>query len=429
MSTNGLKTRIPDGVRDRLSPEASRMRELSGLLETVYRRWGYREVITPSFEFAETAAAGFGVNDPKELYQFFDRRGRTLALRPDMTTPIARLAATKLLTVPRPLRLSYWANLFRVDEGKTGGLHELWQSGVELIGSSGPLADAEVVALACATMEAAGLEGFKIGLGHVGFLEGLFDSCGCTEEQKSFLRRDLARRDYVSYEKRLEDWAFDEGTHFHEGTSRLLRSVIEFHGRIDRAREAFGSIENREVEMALRNLEQIIGLLKAYGVADRVVLDLSLVRAFGYYTGLVFEGYVPGLGTPVCGGGRYDRLLASFGHDEPATGFALSIDGVLAGLERKAAPGPGLTEYLVVPEPGAEEVALGEARRLRDLGHTVEVETLGLSGEDLEAYVRNRGIQQVLRVSSPDAGASTRPDEQASAPPRRARAAAFAGIH
>ncbi|MCL4426682.1 MAG: ATP phosphoribosyltransferase regulatory subunit, partial [Firmicutes bacterium] len=139
MSVNGLKTRVPDGVRDRLAPEASRMRELSGLLEDVYRRWGYREVITPSFEFAETAAAGLGVSDPQELYQFFDRRGRTLALRPDMTTPIARLAATKLLATPRPLRLSYWANVFRYDEGKTGGLHELWQSGVELIGSSGPL--------------------------------------------------------------------------------------------------------------------------------------------------------------------------------------------------------------------------------------------------------------------------------------------------
>jgi ATP phosphoribosyltransferase regulatory subunit len=331
MSSNGQKTWVPDGVRDRLATEASRMRELSGLLEDVYREWGYREVITPAFEFAETAAAGFGVSDPQELYQFFDRRGRTLALRPDMTTPIARLAATKLVSAPRPLRLSYWANVFRYDEGKTGGLHELWQSGVELIGSSGPSSDAEVVALASAAMDAVGLEGFKIGLGHVGFLEGLMKSCGCTPEEKSLLRQDLARRDYVSYEKRLEDWAFEE-TH-----RALLRSVTDFHGNLDTARKAFGGAESEEVERSLSNLEQILGLMNDYGVADRVVLDLGLVRTFGYYTGLVFEGYAPGLGNPVCGGGRYDRLLASLGPDEPAIGFALSIDGVLAAPERREA--------------------------------------------------------------------------------------------
>ncbi|HEY3366848.1 MAG TPA: ATP phosphoribosyltransferase regulatory subunit [Symbiobacteriaceae bacterium] len=386
------RNEIPEGVRDRLPREAARMRRLFAKLEDVFRSWGYREVLTPGFEYLETVTAGVGsLSKREDLYQFFDRKGRTLALRADMTTPIARVAATKMAGEPLPLRLSYFAPVFRRREGKAGSASEIWQAGIELIGASGPAADAEVVAMACGALSAAGLEGFKIGLGHVDFVEGIFAAAGIGPEREALLREAMVGRDLVTFEKCVME------ADLPPDKADLLLAMATFQGTYAQAWERFRSVGNGQVVRALEQLGTILSLLEQFGVGNSVSLDLGLSRSLGYYTGVVFEGYAPGVGAPVMGGGRYDHLLADFGGDAPATGLALEMDRLLAALDRQTPvlSEPGLDAVVACP-PGHEAQAMARARQLRVEGLTVEVDLLGRTGADLEAYARARGARQVI---------------------------------
>jgi ATP phosphoribosyltransferase regulatory subunit len=388
MNVPNTRNQIPEGVRDRLPGEAARMRRLSGKLEDVFASWGYREVVTPGLEYLETVTAGAGSMGRREdLYQLFDRKGRTLALRPDMTTPIARVAATKMAFEPLPLRLSYFAPVYRHRAQKAGNVTEIWQAGIELIGASGSAADGEVVAMACAALTATGLDGFQIGLGHVDFVEGIFAAAGVAADRESELKEALLARDLVTFEKGAREAA---------AAPELLIAMANFQGTYEQAVARFAAVGNDRVDRALAELGTILRLLADFGVADQVSLDLGLTRSLDYYTGVVFEGYAPGVGSPVLGGGRYDNLLADFGSRLPATGFALELDRLLIALDRQGRlpAEPGLDAVVECPA-GREAKAMAQARELRSRGLRVEVDLLGRSGSELAAYAAARGAKVV----------------------------------
>lgn len=422
MNAPNGRIQIPEGVRDRLPREAARMRRLSGQLHEVFRSWGYREVVTPGFEYLETVTAGAGsVGRREDLYQLFDRKGRTLALRADMTTPIARLAATKMAGEPLPLRLSYFAPVYRHRGSKAGGANEIWQGGIELIGASGPAADAEVVAVACDALAATGLEGFKIGLGHVDFVEGIFGAAGVSGATEEALKEALVARDLVTFEKGVTEAGLSPEH------AELLIAMATFQGTYAQAAERFAGVGNGKVARALAQLGTTLSFLRDFGLASQVSLDLGLVHSFGYYTGVIFEGFAPGVGSPVMGGGRYDNLLADFGGNAPATGFALEMDRLLAALERqgKLEAEPGL-DLIVACPPGQEKLAMATARRLRAQGHAVEVDLLGRTGETLQAYAQVRCADRVVIPDATDVDAEAVLQR---AGLQRSRSAAVTSIH
>lgn len=435
MNAPNTRMQIPEGVRDRLPREAARLRRLSGQLADIFRSWGYREVVTPGFEYLETVTAGAGTMGRREdLYQFFDRKGRTLALRADMTTPIARLAATKMSGEPLPLRLSYFAPVYRYRDRKAGTSSEIWQGGIELIGAAGAAADAEVVSMACAALAATGLEGFKIGLGHVDFVEGIFAAAGVSPEREAELKEALVTRNLVAFEQGVvaENLPADR--------AQLLISMANFHGTFADAQARYAGVGNERVARALAELGTILELLTEFGVAGQVSLDLGLARSLDYYTGMVFEGYAPGVGSPILGGGRYDNMLADFGGDVPATGFALELDRLVAALERqgKLADEPGLDAVVECPV-GQAASAMARARELRAQGLTVEVDLLGREGEALDAYARARGAARIAAadgsVRTVQAGggsggsAAAQADSAAKALFRRPRLTMVTSIH
>jgi ATP phosphoribosyltransferase regulatory subunit len=423
MNMPNARTQIPDGVRDRLPREAGRIRRLSAGLSDTFRSWGYREVVTPGLEYLETVTAGAGSMGRREdLYQLFDRKGRTLALRADMTTPIARLAASKMVGEPLPLRLSYIAPVWRHRTQRAGNASEIWQAGIELIGASGAAADAEVIALACAALSAAGLTGFKIGLGHVDFVEGIFSAAGVSPEREAELKEAMAARDLVTFEKGVREAGISADK------VQTLVAMATFQGSLEQALEQFRHVGNGRVARALEELRTIQSLLVDFGVNDLVSLDLGLTRSLEYYTGVVFEGYAPGVGSPILGGGRYDNLLADFGGDQPATGFALEMDRLLAALERQArVPAePGLDAVVECPK-GMEARAMAMARELRARGLTVEVDLLGRTGDELKAYARARDAARVITISAGSGGAG--PEGEALEARRRMRANVFNSIH
>ena len=308
------------GFRDLLPLEAEVLREAQESLLGEMRRWGYRHVITPLVESMEVLDLGLGVDQRRRLFKFTDQRGDVVAIVGERTVPVARLAAGKLRGTPLPMRLCYAGPVVSTAEGRFHHRRETYQVGAELIGASGPVADAEVIALAARCMEATGIRRYQIDVGHAEFFHGIMDAVRLPEDVKAAVRAALAARDFVGLESLLE------GTPLKSAEHELLLRFPALRGGPEILKAASGLIRNKRSEVAVEELARVRELLLRHGIGDVVVLDLGAIRDFDYYTGVIFEGYGPDLGQPVAQGGRYDGLLAKFGRPAPATGFVVQLD-------------------------------------------------------------------------------------------------------
>jgi len=387
MGRSSLHLQVPTGVRDILPGEAKRKRQMESSFVDMFEQWGYQEVVTPTFEYFDALARGDNSGAWDQLYRFFDRDGRILALRPDITTPIARMVATRLRGNILPLRLFYLGNVFRYESPQAGRQREFTQAGVELIGARSAAADAEVITLAVRALENSGLDDFQIGVGQVEVFHGLMEEAELDEDTRRQVRESVASKDLVGLEECLE----------RSGVPASLREVLlslpSLHGGVEVLDRAMGMTDNKRALRGLTNLSRVFSALAAAGVGDRVIMDLGVLRGFDYYTGMVFEGYAPGLGFPVCGGGRYDQLLGKFGHPLPATGFAIGIERLMlaVGSLEQQAVGP---DFLVA---GKDHVAVSKkAQSLREQGFSAEVDLLDRTAEELIAYARERGIKSLI---------------------------------
>lgn len=325
-------TRIPEGVRDILFAEAARLRAIEARVAAAFEAAGCRELVPPTLEFLDVLAGGSRIA-PEELYKLVDRRGRVLALRPDFTTPIARMIATHYDAVAEPLRVWYAGQVFRCEDERDSRAHEFRQMGVEWIGAPGDAADAatdvEVLRLAAASLQAAGAREFAIAIGHVDALEGLWDGAGIDPCARDELRAALGRRDYVAYEQAVLRRGLAA-----EVAELLVNAVLAPPADARRLLPPFAAgAAWARARSGLEQLGSLVAALQEDGLGQRVSADLALVRDFRYYTGVVFQAFLPGAGAPVLGGGRYDNLLGEFGRPRPATGFALYLERLLAVLE------------------------------------------------------------------------------------------------
>jgi ATP phosphoribosyltransferase regulatory subunit len=319
---------MPGGVRDLLSGEARQKRELENNLLELFQLWGYQEVVTPTFEYYDVLAPALGDLLPDQLYRFIDDQGRITVLRPDMTTPIARLVSARLIDKEFPQRLCYAANVFR-RESHSGRQREYYQAGVELLGAAGPDADAEVISLAAESMKLAGVKEFQITVGHVDVLAGVLQGAGFSTKERKQAEIALSKKDLVTWEGLVAD------SHLSPERKDAFASLPYMHGGVEVLNQLAGLIQDEPAQKGLASLCRVWEILSDYGFREQVKIDLTLLRGLGYYTGLVFECYVNGVGYPVCGGGRYDQLLANFGYPCPATGFALTIDRVMEVLDKQ----------------------------------------------------------------------------------------------
>jgi len=308
------------GFRDLLPLEAEILREAQESLLAEMRRWGYRHVITPLVESMDVLDVGLGQEQRRRLFKFTDARGDVVALVGERTVPVARLVAGKLRSTALPLRLFYSGPVLSTDEGRFQQRRETYQVGAELIGASGPVADAEVIALAARCMEATGIRRYQIDVGHAEFFHGIMDAVRLPDEVKGAVREALVARDFVALESLLE------GTPLKSAEHELLLRFPALRGGPEILEAAGGLVRNRRSEAALSELARVRELLVAHGIGDVVVLDLGAIRDFDYYTGVIFEGYGPDFGRPIAQGGRYDALLARFGRPAPATGFMIQLD-------------------------------------------------------------------------------------------------------
>ncbi|HEX4836435.1 MAG TPA: ATP phosphoribosyltransferase regulatory subunit [bacterium] len=381
---------IPAGTRDLLPAETGRVRAVTHGIVRQMMRWGYREVTTPTLEYLDVLVRGEGPEAGDRVFKLVDRRGEVLALRPEMTTPVARLVATRLREEPLPVRLAYAGQVFRGWETGSGRPREFPQVGCELIGSQTLEADAEIVALAVESLAAAGLEQFSVSLGHVGFLRGILAGLGLPEADEAHVRALLYQKDFVGLGALLERH------HASPKSVDALLALPALRGPAATA-EARRLAVTPEGQSVVRDLAELQEMLDAYGVGGAVTVDLSIIRDFDYYTGIVFEGHTAALGVPLLGGGRYDRLLERFGAPYPATGFAVRVERVLAA--GGAGGDSGAPDVVVTFVAGSRDVALACARDLRAQNLVVTVEVLGRSWDDVarDAWARGAGRAVLVR--------------------------------
>ncbi len=324
---------IPPGTRDILPEEMRELRKLHRALIEVFEARGYGEVATPAIEYDEVLARGDG-RTANSAYRFFDERGDLLALRSDMTVPIARLVATRFADAEPPLRLCYLANAFRAVRPQRGQMREFAQAGVELIGAPAPAGTAEVVEVLEATLDAAGLDRAVIGLGDADLFRQLLAELGVEGESRDAILGRLATHDLVGLEAELARAGIaDEQVDTCVALSQLRggREVL------DQARAVGGEA----VERATARIGETYAALEQRGVAGRVQVDLGLLRDLGYYSGAILEVYDPAIGHVLGGGGRYDELLRRFGVDLPAAGFALYLERVHVAQMEESRRGGG----------------------------------------------------------------------------------------
>jgi ATP phosphoribosyltransferase regulatory subunit len=315
--------RIPSGTRDVLPDEMRELRTITDALREVFERHGYGEVYTPAIEYESVLRTS--VMGVQPAYRVVDDHGDVLALRADMTVPIARVVATRYQHAEPPLRFCYVAHAYRQVTPHRGQMREFLQAGIELVGAPAPEGTAEALTVLCHALDAVGLRGYRVGLGDASLYPALLAGLGVDEERRERLLHELATRDFVGLEREVRELGLAQDD------ADLLMRVPQLRGGPDVLDAPPGPVAD-----AVSGLRDVLALLEP-AVAERAIFDLGLSRGLGYYTGAVFDVYDPRLGEPLGGGGRYDDLLGRFGRDLPAVGFAIGVDrlhAALAGEER-----------------------------------------------------------------------------------------------
>jgi ATP phosphoribosyltransferase regulatory subunit len=368
----------PQGMQDDLPGACRLIRSLEEKAAAVFTQWGYEEIAPAIVEYMEVFTNRVSAFPQEAMFKFCDQQGRLLALRPDITTAAARVAATRLRE-EEILRLSYIGPAFSFSgEDHVGGLREYTQMGVELMGESAPDADAEVIALAITALKEIGLEDFQVDIGQVNFFIGLAEDAGLTGEAIEQLRQAVEQKNSLAIEMLLKQ------AHVEGKTRARIEQLPMLYGGREVLETARKYSSNPRCLQAVENIERILGILEEYGLSDYLSIDLGMVQSIGYYTGIIFRGICELMGAPILTGGRYDRLVGEFGRDMPATGFAMNVKPLLTALERRGKVKPSrAVDALVGYEPGARRQALDWMAQLREKGLRVRQSLDGL--EQLKA--------------------------------------------
>lgn len=321
------KMHVPDGVEDCLPAECYIKKSMEGALRKSFILSGYDEIETPTYEHLDVFQSGVGSYIQESMIKFVDTNGRILVLRPDLTVPIARVAATKLHSMPQ--RLFYIQNSFASAEPAIGKAGEFTQAGIELIGDESNSADAEVIALAVKALKTAGLKSFTIDIGQVAFFKALISESGLKDSDIDVMRHAVDSKDKMAIE------ALSKQLDLSEELTEQIMALPDLFGGSEVFDKALALSNRPDCIGAVENLHNVYTLLNEYGLSEYITIDLGMLHDIAYYSGIIFRGLATGIGFPVVSGGRYDDLLGKFGKSAPATGFALGIKRIMIAMERQ----------------------------------------------------------------------------------------------
>ncbi len=387
------------GMRDLLPEEARTMIFIEDTARRVAHLYGYKEIITPVVESYELLAAKAGDEVRSRMFAFKDLGGRNVALRPEFTASIARLVANTFRNEPKPFRIFCMGSAYRYDEPQRGRYREFWQSDYELVGTNRPEADAEILMLTDSLMRNAGLDEFTMKIGHVGVIRGILQQEKISEKEQNAIMQIMDKKEYDAAIKLTEKAGAPKKC------ATILRQLVECKG--DEISEVTRRMKElvREYQKsiaAVENLEEILKLVTESECRMDMSVDAGFARGLEYYTGMVFEIFVPRLDIALGGGGRYDKLVELFGGEPtPAVGVAHGIDRIMLGIQgQKIAPEMREDKaVLVLPiNNDLRAYALKISQQLRNAGVTVEFEVMGRKMAKALEYADRRKVDYAIIV-------------------------------
>ncbi len=387
------KRYLPVGSQDYLFDECYNKRLVQDKLRELFSLSGYDEIETPILEYIDVFTGVKASIEQEQMLKLFDQDGRILVLRPDITMPIARIAATKLKTSILPFRISYIGNVFRNQKAQSGKQSEIAQAGIELLGLAEPEADAEVIALAVQSFINLGIKEFQIDIGQVEFFKGLIAQAEMGEEWEEEVRSLIDQKNMLELEMVLKD------SKISDNLKNTIYDLPKLYGNGDMLKKAALMSNNPKCDCAIENIREVYDVLKDYEFEKYLTFDLGMVQSFNFYTGIIFRGMTSELGYPICGGGRYDRLVNEFGYDIPATGFAIGIKRILMVLERQNSlcSNPAV-DVLVAYEKTHRQEAYSLINKLRSDGCRTEAYISSNQYYDFISYADYKKISKIILV-------------------------------
>lgn len=383
MKRNDLLT--PEGTRDYLFEECAARRTISERITRIFESRGYFEVITPALEFYDVFngdTRGF----PQELmYKLVDGKNRLMVLRPDSTLPIARLAATRLRHEELPLKLFYSQNIYLVNPKDSGRDDEIAQSGIEILGGNSEYADREALILAAKALSVCD-DSYRLEIGDCGIFKELMDSFYCDAKLAENIRKWIETKNYPELNA-LKD--------SDNPAAAALMALPRLFGGFEVFDEAKKILHGEKVESKLARLRKLCEDIGTVIPREKIRVDLGLINKKGYYTGIIFRGYVEGYGQPALSGGRYDALLGDFGREAAAVGFAVNVEAVAkVYLKSHKTELRKSSDVLVFGENGAETAAIAYCEKLISEGKTV-YNFLGECPKCAAKYAKEHNIHRV----------------------------------
>ncbi len=376
----------PEGTKDYLFDEVTARNSITKSLTALFHSNSYCEVVTPSLEYLDVFL-GKGRGIPIEyMYKLVDHNGRLMVLRPDSTTPIARLCATRLKDEKMPIRLYYNQAVYSTTREMSGRSNEVLQAGVELVGQSSQKSDLEVLTLAIRALEQLHPLKFRIEIGHIGIFNTLIDSLKIDDETKEQIRLCIESKNYPS----LNDMLDGIGDNYEVS---VLKQLPRLFGEEEVFDKALSIINDEKTIEVLNYLKEIYQKLKKITTDGEITVDFGVVNRTDYYTGVVFKGYIEGyFGEAVLSGGRYDNLMSGFLKDSGAIGFAVNVDAATKALINERGE-TSKVDIIVFCNDGFEIESFEHIKAL-STGHIVEFSLFDSLEETIE-YAKAKSISRV----------------------------------
>jgi len=392
MKKNDLIT--PEGTRDLLFNDCLARREVESRLAGLFKSFGYSEVVTPGIEFYDLFNGSSRHFRQEMMYKLCDTKGRLIVIRPDSTIPIARLVSTRLASAVTPIRLFYNQPVYENNALLKGRSDEIFQSGIELIGGEDiECADYEAMCLALESLCQFDADNFRLEIGDIGYFKELMAKLETDESTKEEIRLLISAKNYPALNDILDEVGDTPVTAALKALPRLFGGIEVF----DKAAQLFNDDKTAAI---LLHLKDVYNKLVELGYGGKISVDLGIVSHADYYTGIVFKGYLSGVGQSVLKGGRYDCLLGEFGRPCPAIGFGVNCDDVAHYLRKnELAPEISSPDCIVFCEQGHSAEAVRLAKQLISEGSVVEI-GLHLTLENTKEYAIKRGIKTIYKVGA-----------------------------
>ncbi len=387
------KIYTPQNTADRLTGETKYKRNLENGIMDVFVKSGFFEIQTPVFEYLDLFSSQNVSISETDIFKIVDTDGRILALRPDMTTPIARVIGTKLGEKSSlPIRLSYCGSVFRSEKNKQ---KEFTQTGIELVGNRSAMADAEIIMNTIEALKTVGLVEFQIEIGQSEFIKGILASLALDENDEITLTELIDHKDLLGLNSFLKDMDITSER------KSILEKLPSLFGDVNLMNEIDQTILNETSQKALANLKEVCDILSTYGYEKYISIDLAMVQSINYYTGVIFRVFTRGVGFAIASGGRYDNLIGKFGAPLSATGSAIDVDMLATALYRQQSEVEDpKVDVLIYAETVAKNPNVVKVRKaLRDKNLVSELYLNDASYENAVSYAKENGINRILSVN------------------------------